>query len=219
MEKVTRKYGRQSTARATLDEFLDGQWWGVLNVGDVARPNGMVRPLSVPTLYVRHEDRILIHGSTGAGALGVKEAGKQVAFCVTAMDALVVAHSTFDSSVHYRSAVLYGEVEPARREDREALLERFSELLIPGRTAEVRGMLPKEIAATNVISLPIVDGDWVYKVNGGPVAEPDEETDAWAGIVPFSVTYGAPQRAEWSTAELPESVRVLVAAGRADQRR
>ena len=72
--------------------------------------------------------------------------------------------------------------------------------------------LPKEIAATNVISLPIADGDWVYKVNGGPVAEPEEETDAWAGIVPFSVTYGEPQRAEWSTAELPDSVRAMVTA-------
>ena len=213
MEKVTRKYGRQSTARAALEEFLDGQWWGVLSIGDVARPNGKVRPLAVPTLYVRHGDRILIHGSTGAGALGTKGAGAQVAFCVTAMDALVVAHSTFDSSVHYRSAVIYGDVRPAEREDREALLERFSELLIPGRTAEVRAMLPKEIAATNVISLPIVEGDWVYKVNGGPVAEPDEETTAWAGIVPFSVTYGAPQRAEWSTAELPDSVRVMVGMG------
>jgi len=213
MEKVTRKYGRQSSARVALDEFLDGQWWGVLSVGDVARPNGKVRPLAVPTLYVRHGDRILIHGSTGAGTLGIQGAGRQVALCVTAMDALVVAHSTFDSSVHYRSAVLYGDVQPAAREDREALLERFSELLIPGRTAEVRAMLPKEIAATNVISLPITDGDWVYKVNGGPVSEPDEETTAWAGIVPFSVTYGAPQRAEWSTAELPESVRAMVAAG------
>ena len=58
--------------------------------------------------------------------------------------------------------------------------------------------------------LPIVDGDWVYKVNGGPIAEPDEETDAWAGIVPFSVPYGEPQRAEWSTAELPDSVRAMV---------
>ncbi|MUL64205.1 hypothetical protein BOO86_06995 [Mycobacterium sp. CBMA 234] len=214
MEKLTRKYGRQSESRAALEEFLDGQWWGVLNVGAVARRDGRVRPLAVPTLFVRHEDRILIHGSTGAGALGLNGKGSSVAFCVTAMDALVVAHSTFDSSVHYRSAVLYGDVQPASREDREALLERFSELLIPGRTAEVRAMLPKEIAATNVISLPIVDGDWVYKVNGGPVSEPDEETGAWAGIVPFSLAYGAPQRADWSTAELPESVRAMVTAGR-----
>ncbi|WP_238997388.1 pyridoxamine 5'-phosphate oxidase family protein, partial [Mycolicibacterium sp. CBMA 361] len=106
MEKLTRKYGRQSESRAALEEFLDGQWWGVLNVGAVARRDGRVRPLTVPTLFVRHEDRILIHGSTGAGALGLNGKGSSVAFCVTAMDALVVAHSTFDSSVHYRSAVL-----------------------------------------------------------------------------------------------------------------
>jgi nitroimidazol reductase NimA-like FMN-containing flavoprotein (pyridoxamine 5'-phosphate oxidase superfamily) len=214
MEKLTRKEGRQSTDRQKLDEFLDGQWWGVLSLGNVGRQDGTIRPLAVPTLFVRHEDRILMHGSTGAGTLGVGDNAVSAAFCVTAMDALVVAHSTFDSSVHYRSAVLYGNLEAARREDRAALLERFSELLIPGRTAEVRGMTPKEVAATNVVALPIVDDSWIYKVNEGPVSEPDEETDAWAGTVPFTVSYGTPRRASWSTAGLPDSVRTLVGSGR-----
>jgi nitroimidazol reductase NimA-like FMN-containing flavoprotein (pyridoxamine 5'-phosphate oxidase superfamily) len=214
MEKLTRKEGRQATERAALDEFLDGQWWGVLNLGGVARRDGSIRPLAVPTLFVRHEDRILMHGSTGAGALGVAGKTTSAAFCVTAMDALVVAHSTFDSSVHYRSAVLYGDLQAASREDRAVLLERFSDLLLPGRSAEVRGMTPKEIAATNVVALPITDGDWVYKVNDGPVSAPDEETDAWAGTVPFTVNYGTPCRAPWSSAELPNSVRTLVGSGR-----
>lgn len=214
MEKLTRKEGRQFTERAALDEFLDEQWWGVLNMGSIERPDGRMRPLAVPTLFVRHEDRILMHGSTGAGALGAAGKAVSAAFCVTAMDALVVAHSTFDSSVHYRSAVLYGDLEAADREDRAVLLERFSDLLLPGRTAEVRGMTPKEIAATNVVALPITDGDWVYKVNNGPVTEPDEDTDVWAGTVPFTVNYGTPRRASWSSAELPVSVRTLVASGR-----
>src|SRR5690348_18256500 len=38
MEKLTRKEGRQCTEREELDEFLDGQWWGVLSVGNAARP-------------------------------------------------------------------------------------------------------------------------------------------------------------------------------------
>lgn len=214
MEKLTRKEGRQHTERTALDEFLDGQWWGVLNLGNVTRRNGRSRPLAVPTLFVRQGERLLMHGSTGAGALGVGRGPVSAAFCVTAMDALVVAHSTFDSSVHYRSAVVYGDLEPARREDREVLLDRFSELLLPGRTSEVRAMTPKEVAATNVVALPIVDGDWVYKVNSGPVSEPDEETDAWAGTVPFTIDYGTPRRADWSSATLPDSVRRLVDAGR-----
>lgn len=214
MEKLTRKEGRQCTEREELDEFLDGQWWGVLSVGNAARQGGGTRLLTIPTLFVHHGDRILMHGSTGAGALGVAGAAVSVAFCVTAMDALVVAHSTFDSSVHYRSAVVYGDLQSARREDRAVLLERFSDLLLPGRNAEVRDMTPKEIASTNVVALPITEGNWVYKINQGPVSEPEEETDAWAGIVPFTVGYGAPQRAPWSTAPLPDSVRMLVAPRR-----
>jgi nitroimidazol reductase NimA-like FMN-containing flavoprotein (pyridoxamine 5'-phosphate oxidase superfamily) len=214
MEKLTRKEGRQCTDRAELDEFLDGQWWGVLSLGNVVRRSGRARPLTIPTLFVRHQDRILMHGSTGAGVLGVAGEAMSAAFCVTAMDALVVAHSTFDSSVHYRSAVIYGDLQATRREDRAVLLDRFSEQLLPGRTREVRGMTPKEIAATNVVALPIVDGDWVYKVNNGPVSRPDEDTDAWAGTVPFTVGYGTPQQASWSTAALPDSILRLVASGR-----
>ncbi|WP_019971145.1 pyridoxamine 5'-phosphate oxidase family protein [Mycobacterium sp. 141] len=218
MEKLTRKQGRQPTERAALEEFLDGQWWGVLTIGSVERRDGRTRPLAVPTLFVRHEDRILMHGSTGAGAMGAAGTVTSAAFCVTAMDALVVAHSTFDSTVHYRSAVLYGDLQVAHREERAMLLDRFSDLLLPGRTAEVRGMTPKEIAATNVVAMPITDGDWVYKVNDSPVKEPDEDTDVWAGTVPFIVNYGAPHRASWSSAELPDSVRTLVAAGRVSER-
>ena len=47
-----------------------------------------------------------------------------------------------------------------------------------------------------------------------PRHEPDEETDAWAGTVPFTLDYGTPRRAEWSSAALPDSVRRLMAAGR-----
>src|SRR5688500_12590509 len=51
------------TARAALDALLDSQWVGVLScVADGA-------PLAVPMLYARDGDRLLLHGSTGAGAL------------------------------------------------------------------------------------------------------------------------------------------------------
>ena len=51
------------TDRAALDALLDSQWAGVLStVADGA-------PLAVPMLYARDGDRVLLHGSTGAGAL------------------------------------------------------------------------------------------------------------------------------------------------------
>lgn len=225
METLRRKPERGQADRHQLDSFLDSQWWGVLSVARTPCPagrhdTGAAEPggdgagalRSVPTLFVRDGDRLLLHGSTGAGVMGTHgspAAPVQASFCVTAMDALVVAHSTFDSSVRYRSAVLYGPLEEAAAEDRWTLLERFSELLLPGRTSEVRAMTRKEVAATNVLSLPIAKGSWVYKVNASPVAEPEEETDAWAGLVPFTSGYGEPERAAWSDAPLPDSVRRL----------
>ena len=49
--------------RAALDALLDEQWFGVLSTVSDGEP------WAVPMLYARDGDRILLHGSTGAGAL------------------------------------------------------------------------------------------------------------------------------------------------------
>ena len=55
-------------------------------------------------LYGRDGDRILLHGSIGAGALRHVAAGAPAALCVTHLDGWVYAHTLFDSSANYRSA-------------------------------------------------------------------------------------------------------------------
>ena len=57
------------TDRAALDALLDSQWVGVLS----CVVDGL--PLAVPMLYARDGDRLLLHGSTGAGALRQVAAG------------------------------------------------------------------------------------------------------------------------------------------------
>lgn len=200
---VTRYRERQSDDREQLNTLLDAEWWGVL-----ATIRGG-RPVTIPTLYVREGDDLLVHGSTGAGTLGVGSTGAVASFCVTAMDALKVAHTTFDSSVRYRSAVIYGELEQVEGDDKVALLDRVSELLIPGRTREVRPMTRKEIAATSLSRLRIREGEWVYKSSAGFGDAPDEESDVWQGLVPFTRGWGEPQQSPWSDAPLPDSVRNL----------
>ena len=44
----------------------------------------------VPVLIARDGDRLLLHGSTGAGALRHVAAGARAAICVTHLDALVM---------------------------------------------------------------------------------------------------------------------------------
>lgn len=203
MIHVTRYRERQSDDRTAFDALLDTEWWGVL-----ATIRGG-RPVTIPTLYVRDGDDLLIHGSTGAGTLGVKSVDASASFCVTAMDALKVAYNTFDSSVRYRSAVIYGNLEQVADSEKESLLDRVSEILIPGRTSEVQPMTRKEIAATNLVRLRITEGEWVYKSSSGFGDEPDEPSTAWQGLVPMTRGWGEPQRAPWCDAELPDSVRNL----------
>ena len=192
------------TDRAVLDELLDSQWAGVLStVAEGA-------PLAVPMLYARDGDRVLIHGSTGAGALRTVAAGAPAVFTVFAIDALAVAPTTFESSVNYRSATIRGEL--TRVDD--AALDVFSERILPGRTAEVRPSSRKELAATQALALPIGTDNWLLKVSGGWPATPEEadaEPDVWSGLVPVRTVYDPPAPAPWAAdLPVPPSVRRLV---------
>ena len=192
--------------RDALDALLDSQWAGVLScVAD-----GL--PLAVPMLYARDGDRLLLHGSTGAGALRQVAAGAPAVLTVFALDALVVAPTTFESSVNYRSATIRGRLRPV--DDQDAALDRFSEAVIPGRTAEVRPSTRRELAATMALSLPIADGGWLLKVADDWPATPEEagaEPDVWSGLVPVRTVLGRPVPAPWaSELPVPDSVRRLV---------
>ena len=206
-ERLTRKPDRGRTERDELDALLDDLLAGTLSTVVDGRP------WVVPMLYARDGDRILLHGSTGAGALRHVAAGAPAALSVTVVDGLVVAHTTFDSSANYRSAVVHGELTPLTGTDRTRALDRISERLIPGRTREVRPMTVKEEAATLAMALPITDGRWLLKARAGGPSAPDEETDAWTGVVPFRVVAGEPEPAPWNAAAgtaVPASVVRLV---------
>lgn len=172
-------------------------------------------PWVVPMLYARDGDRILLHGSTGAGALRMVAAGAPAAFCVSTVDALVVAATTFNSSANYRSAVIRGTLHDLEGAERSRALEVISDHLIPGRTEEVRAMSAKELAATLTMELPIVDGSWIFKQRDGLPStneESEAEPDVWAGIVPMHTGYGPAQAAPWAQdTPVPPSVRRLTA--------
>lgn len=210
VERLTRKPDRGTSDRAALDALLDEVLAGTLSTVVDGRP------WVVPMLFARDGDRILLHGSTGAGALRHVAAGAPAALSVTVVDGLVVAHTTFDSSANYRSAVVHGELATLSGEDRSTALDTISERLVPGRTAEVRPSTAKEQAATLAMALPITEGRWVLKARSGSPSQPDEDpAGAWCGVVPLRVVAGAPEPAPW-TAEagvpVPASVAGFIAS-------
>ena len=191
---VTRLVEKQRTDRALLDALLDEIHIG--HVGVVLDDGG---PLVVPTAVARDGDQLLIHGSTGSPWMRRAASGAPVSISVTAYDGLVFARSAFESSIHYRSAVLFGActliVEPAAK---ERSLDLLTEALLPGRVSELRRPTAKELAATQVLALEIRTSpvpSWSLKVGDGWPDDPESDVEgpAWAGVVPARIVYDAPR--------------------------
>jgi nitroimidazol reductase NimA-like FMN-containing flavoprotein (pyridoxamine 5'-phosphate oxidase superfamily) len=208
---ITRLREKGRSDRTELDALLDST-----RVGHFALTDGAGRPMVIPTAIVRDEDRVLAHGSTGSPWMRALAAGAPTCLAVTALDGLVVARSAFESSLHYRSAVLFGECVPLGVDERESALDLITEALIPGRTAELRPPTRRELDATQVLALPIME--WSLKVSDGWPDDPPEDVagDAWAGVVPLVSGYAEPRPAPdlRPGIAVPASVRQLPAAGR-----
>ena len=196
---------KASTERPALDALLDSTRVG--HFGLVADDG---TPVVIPTMVVRDGDRVLAHGSTGSRWMRRLAAGVPTALAVTAYDGLVVARSAFESSIRYRSAVVFGRCAHLT-EDKERFLDLVTEALIPGRVGEVRRPTKAELAATLVLALPIEE--WSLKISAGWPEDEDDDVagPAWAGVVPVRQAYDAPQDAPDLRAgiEVPPSVRAL----------
>jgi nitroimidazol reductase NimA-like FMN-containing flavoprotein (pyridoxamine 5'-phosphate oxidase superfamily) len=172
------------------------------------------RPRVLPIAIVTDGADILLHGSSGSHWLRLLATGIPVALSVTAIDALVVARSAFESSMNYRSAVLFGRCAPVADSPAEkaAALDLVTEGLIPGRVAELRPHSAKELAATLVLRMTV--DEWTLKVSdGGPDDGPaDVAGPTWAGILPLRSGYtGAIGASDLATGiPLPGSVRALL---------
>jgi len=214
--RIRRLAERQTTDRDALFALLDEELVGHL----AAVVDG--QPVIVPMGYARDGEHLLVHGSTGGGfALRAAAARTPVAFAVTALDGLVFARSLFDSSMNYRSAVVYGVLEPVDDERADAALLAISERLMPGRPAEVRPMTRKETAATRVLRLAL--DDVVMKARAAGASEdPDDGEDhtAWAGVVPLVRAWGVPQPSPLTPVgtPAPSSVLALTTRSRPERR-
>lgn len=202
---ITRLRAKASQDRGELDRLLDR-----VHIGHFALVAEDGQPVVLPTAVVRDGDRMLAHGSTGSGWIRRLAAGPPASLAVTSFDGLVVARSAFESSMRYRSAVIFGRCLALTDQDEKLrALDTIVEALLPGRLAEVRRPTRKELAETLVLALPITE--WSLKVSDGWPDDPPQDClgPAWAGLIPVEISYGAPVPAPDLRAGIavPESVR------------
>ena len=151
-------------------------------------------PFVIPTLHARIGDAVYVHGSSASRTLRALAGAVPVCLTVTLLDGLVLARSVFEMSVNYRSVVVLGEARAVTDPDEKLrALEAFTEQVLPGRWAAVRGPTPQELKATSILVLPLDEAS--AKVSeGGP--DDGESADAalpvWAGHLPLHVVPGEP---------------------------
>jgi nitroimidazol reductase NimA-like FMN-containing flavoprotein (pyridoxamine 5'-phosphate oxidase superfamily) len=157
-------------------------------------------PVVLPTTHARLGETLYLHGSTGSGPmLAARSAPAGLPVCVTAtlVDALVLARAAMHHSVNFRSVVVRGDArvvdDPAEKlRALGALLDHIR----PGRAADCRTPNPRELAATGVLALDLAEVSAKVRA-GGPVDDPEDAAlPHWAGVVPLSLTAGAPVPAD-----------------------
>ena len=188
-----RGHYERELVHAVLDEGL------VAHVGLVTDDG----PVVIPMLYARDGDRLLLHGSVASRLM---RAGRATAMCVTVtlVDGLVLARSAFHHSMNYRSVVVFGQATAITDPDeRLAALGVLVEHLVPGRTPGTRPPNDKELRATLVLALPLDEAS--VKVRTGPPSDDDADLGLsnWAGVVPVTTVFGAPEPAPDLRADIP----------------
>jgi len=155
------------------------------------------RPVMIPTIHARVGERLYLHGSTGASSSRAAAEGVAVCVAATIIDGLVLARSAFHHSMNYRSVVVHGKARPVSDPvERSAALDAVVEHVWPGRSGGCRPPSRKELAATTVLALDLLEVS--AKVRRGGVSDEPADMDGpwWAGIVPVAVSYGEPVAAQ-----------------------
>jgi len=153
-------------------------------------------PVVLPTTHARLGDTLYLHGSTGGGPMLAAKAapsGLPVCVTVTLVDGLVLARAAMHHSVNFRSVVVLGAArvvdDPA---EKVRALSCLLDHIRPGRAADCRIPNARELAATGVLSVDLVEVSAKVRT-GAPVDDPEDAMlPHWAGVVPLSLTAGTP---------------------------
>lgn len=147
-------------------------------------------PVVVPMIYGRDGDTLYLHGARKARVIRLLERSGRACINVTLLDGLVFARSTFNSSMNYRSATVFGT--PRLIEDtaeKKRALRTISDCVMPGRREELRLSTERELKMTGVIAVDIESAS--AKVSDKMPDDDPADLDApvWGGILPLELRF------------------------------
>jgi len=201
--KITRGAKRESNTEESVYEILDAGF--LCHVAFQHEGQTMM----LPTAYGRKEDILYLHGSAKNFMLNQVVNGQTICISVTHLDGIVLARTLFDTSINYRSVVLFGKATLVQDEaERMVGLKTITENIIKGRWDEVPVGSEQQLKATLVIKFKIEKASAKIR-SGGPQDDDEEKNETWSGQIPLGMKALEPilDRKFGVSPEMTDSVR------------
>ncbi len=157
--------------RERIYEFLDSGAIGTLGViiDD--------KPVMIPTIYARVEDKIVFHGSKASAILRAAIENGYASLTTFVLDRIILPDSIFYHSVDYRSVSIAGRChEIEDEEERTRLFRAFSDAILPKRYDSVREPNEQERRQTMVTVINIEEALYKFNETENEVIETNSET-------------------------------------------
>jgi nitroimidazol reductase NimA-like FMN-containing flavoprotein (pyridoxamine 5'-phosphate oxidase superfamily) len=180
---------RAAYDRPTIDRILDE---GIVCHVGLQTEKGF--PVVIPLAYGRVGDVVYLHGSAASRLFrGARASKVEICMTVTFVDGIVVARSTYNTDINYRSVMIIGEASEVKDlEEKRIGLEALVEHIIPSRTLEARPPTEKELRSTMLLKLPLTESSAKIRTGWPSDDEEDYDLSIWAGVIPFTHLIGAP---------------------------
>ena len=183
---------RRLPEKASYDESVV---YDILDSARMCHLGGLMNgvPVAMPTLHAREESTLWVHGSQSNAAMKSLLTLEKCSLSVTHYDGIRAARSGFESSIAYRSVVVFGKAtEVTDVDEKRRILDLMVDAVLPGRASEVRPMTDREVNLTLVIGISIDEAS--AKISKGPTADFPEDIDLpiWAGVIPARTVFSTP---------------------------
>lgn len=176
--KIIRGANRAANEEETINEILDAGF--LCHVSFQYKGQTMM----IPTAYGRDGEFIYLHGSTKNFMLNQILDGQVFCIGITHLDGIVLARTLFDTSVNYRSVILFGKATIVEEDERFHGLKIITDNVLKGRWDEVSIGSENQLKATLVVKFHIEKASAKVR-NEGPKGDDDVIDEVWSGHIPL----------------------------------
>ena len=139
---------------------------------------------NIPMVFARIGSYLYLHSLRDGRFYKALKSGIPVSVNVTILDGIVLAKSAFNTSMHYRSVVVFGSMcEVTDDDEKMRISEALAEKIVPGRWNDCRHPSPEEINTTGFLSLSLDVISVKVNTSGPNEKKSDEDLPYWSGII------------------------------------